>query len=167
MVRSWRLPIPPASLKSVGKKTWAGSTSFVFVATQSSWSQYCFGRLYETILIWYHTGPLSPVVGGGLAFSGAGLGLISPYFKGLALQLLIAMATVQFGAGATNLLSFMNHDQIFVYALVNTLYIPCIATISVLGKELGWKTTAGITAFTIALATILGGIVMRVLPLFG
>jgi len=57
----------------------------------------------------------------------------------------------------------MNPAQIFVYALVNTIYIPCIATIAVLGKEVGWKRAVGIMTFTILLAILIGGIAHRLI----
>ena len=48
--------------------------------------------------------------------------------------------------------------QIFVYALVNTLYIPCLATFAVLQKELGARAAIGIAVFTIVLAVVVGGV---------
>ena len=35
----------------------------------------------------------------------------------------------------------MTGPQIVTYAVVNTIYIPCVATIAVLGRELGWRWT--------------------------
>jgi ferrous iron transport protein B len=163
-------PFRVPSLKAIAKKTWARFHEFVFVATPIVLvGSIVLGGLYETKLLWYLTGPLSPVVEGWLGLPiVAGLGLVFAILrKELALQLLVAMAIIQYGAGANNLLQFMSPNQIWVYALVNTLYIPCIATIAVLGKELGWSRTAGITVFTITVATFLGGIAARILPLFG
>ncbi len=51
----------------------------------------------------------------------------------------------------------MQPGQIVVYALVNTLYVPCIATISILARELGWRRAALISAFTVVLALLVGG----------
>jgi Fe2+ transport system protein B len=42
-------------------------------------------------------------------------------------------------------------------------YIPCIATISVLWKDYGWKKALAISAIEILFAIILGGIVKRLL----
>jgi ferrous iron transport protein B len=98
----------------------------------------------------------------------AGLALIFAILrKELALQLLIALAIIQYGGAGANLLQFMNPSQVFVYALVNTLYIPCVATISVLGKEIGWGRALGITGFTLVLATLVGGLANQVLRQFG
>ena len=59
----------------------------------------------------------------------------------------------------------MNGNQIFTYALVNTLYIPCIATIAVLARELGWRRATLISGFTIALAVAAGALAHRLIAL--
>ncbi len=87
--------------------------------------------------------------------------------KELALQLLIALAIVRFGPATSNLLRFMSPQQIFVYAVVNTIYIPCVATIAVLGRELGWHRATLVVAFTIGLALLVGGLAWRVLQVTG
>jgi ferrous iron transport protein B len=53
----------------------------------------------------------------------------------------------------------------FVFTLVMMLYIPCLATITVLGKEIGWRNTLFITVGEIGLALFVGGIVFRLLDL--
>ena len=60
---------------------------------------------------------------------------------------------------------FMSPLQLFVFALVVAIYIPCIATIAVLGREVGWKWTALITAATFLLALMVGGLVYHLNPL--
>ncbi len=77
---------------------------------------------------------------------------------------MVALAIVQYGATAQNLLAFMSPLQILVFALVVTIYIPCVATVAVLGKELGWRNALFIMVFTIALALIVGGVAYRTLP---
>lgn len=47
------------------------------------------------------------------------------------------------------------------------IYIPCIATIAVLAKELGRKTAVMISLIEMGLAFGLGGLLFRVLLLFG
>ena len=97
----------------------------------------------------------------------AGLTLVFAVLrKELALQLLLVFATVQAGGAVVSISSFMTTSQIVTYAIVNALYIPCVATIAVLGRELGWRRTALICTGTVVLALLVGGIVARVLPLF-
>jgi ferrous iron transport protein B len=56
--------------------------------------------------------------------------------------------------------------QMVVFTLVAMFYIPCVATISALVRELGGKKALFITLFEIAFAIILGGVALRVLTLF-
>jgi ferrous iron transport protein B len=123
------------------------------------------GSLYETKYMWVITKPMSLIIENWLGLPAvAGICLLFGILrKELALQLLLALAIVQFGPHVQSLLSFMTKQQIFVFALVTTLYIPCIAAISVLIKELGWKTAALITLFTIALAVLVGGLANQIL----
>jgi ferrous iron transport protein B len=57
--------------------------------------------------------------------------------------------------------------QLVVMALVAMLYIPCISTVTVLGKEFGWKATAVITAANIVVALLIGGLAFRLLTMLG
>jgi ferrous iron transport protein B len=61
----------------------------------------------------------------------------------------------------------MRPDQIVVYALVNTLYVPCVATISILARELGSRRAFLISAFTVVLALLVGGMARGVFILIG
>jgi len=149
----------PAALPIL-KKTWYRFHHFAVVATPIVLGgSIVLGGLYETGLLWKLAVPLRPIMEGWLGIpSVAGLTLIVAILrKELALQLLVTLAMVQYGPQATNLLSFMRPDQIVVYALVNTIYVPCAATIAVLGRELGWPRAILISAFTIVLALLVGG----------
>jgi ferrous iron transport protein B len=98
----------------------------------------------------------------------AGLTLVFAVLrKELALQLLLVFAAVSAGGAVVDISSIMTKPQIITYAIVNTIYIPCLATIAVLRRELGWKWTATISAGTIVLALAVGGVVARLLPLIG
>ena len=76
---------------------------------------------------------------------------------------LLLLGTV---AGTQNFASVMTDDQMIVFTLVVMLYIPCIATIGVLVKEIGAKRAAFITVFEIGFAILVGGIAVRLLSLF-
>lgn len=121
------------------------------------------GTLYETGLIGLSARPLAPVVEGWLGLPGAaGLTLIFAILrKELALQLLIALAAGSAGGGP-NLLAILTPVQLFTYALVNTLAIPCTATIGVLARTVGARPAAGIAAGTVTVALLLGGIAARI-----
>ena len=68
--------------------------------------------------------------------------------------------------GTTNFALILSPAQMFVFAFVVMLYIPCIATISVLFKELGSRRTLIIIVTEIGLAITVGGILYRILMLF-
>lgn len=142
------------------KKTWYRFRHFVVVATPIVLGgSIVLGGLYETGLLWALATPLRPIMEGWLGIPAvAGLTLIVAVLrKELALQLLVTLAMVQYGPQASNLLTFMRPDQIVVYALVNTIYIPCVATIAILGRELGWRRAVLISTFTVVLALLVGG----------
>jgi ferrous iron transport protein B len=73
----------------------------------------------------------------------------------MALQILAVLA------GTANFAAVMTPVQMYQFAVITTIYVPCVATIAVLKHELGVKDTALIVLFTIFLA--LGvGILIRV-----
>jgi ferrous iron transport protein B len=161
-------PFRMPALRAIVRKTWHRFKEYVMMALPIVLiGSFVMGALYETGTIWVFSVPLSPIVEGWLGLpSVAGLTLLFAVLrKELALQFLVTLALVKYGTGANNLLAFMTPQQLFVYALVNTIYIPCIATFAVLRKELGTRTALGIAAFTIALAIAVGGIAHYALAL--
>jgi ferrous iron transport protein B len=57
--------------------------------------------------------------------------------------------------------------QVVVAMVVITLFIPCLASVMMIGKERGWKTAMGILILIIPLAFLIGGILYRVLVSIG
>ncbi|MCP8307921.1 MAG: ferrous iron transport protein B [archaeon] len=158
------------SINTVLKKTWFRFKDFVLVAFPIvTIGSLILGALYETKLLWIISEPLTPIITGFLGLPMvAGLALILGVLrKELALELLVALAIVQYGFSIDNLLTFMTPFQLFIFALVVTIYIPCIATVSVLVKELGLKNAILISAFTIILALMIGGLANKILPFLG
>ncbi len=155
-------------LRQVARKTWRRFREFVWDAAPIILlGSMALGVLYETGWIWDIGTVLGPVVEGWLLLpTVAGLTLVFAVLrKELALQLLLVFATVAAGGTVASISSFMSTSQIVTFAIVNALYIPCVATIAVLGRELGWRRTAVICAGTLVLALVVGGVVARVLPL--
>jgi ferrous iron transport protein B len=54
-----------------------------------------------------------------------------------------------------------------VSAVVITLFVPCIAQFSVMGKERGWKTAIAIAAFIVPFAFLVGFILNWILTSLG
>ena len=67
--------------------------------------------------------------------------------------------------GTSNFALVLTPVQMFVFAFVVMVYVPCIATIAVLVKDFGYKRAAIISVSQIFLAIALGGIVQRVISL--
>lgn len=73
---------------------------------------------------------------------------------------------------ATGLFHMQNHGllsplQVVVSIVTITLFVPCIASIFMIAKERGWRTTLGILLFVFPFALLVGGILYRLLLLFG
>jgi ferrous iron transport protein B len=76
---------------------------------------------------------------------------------------LVLLATA---AGTLNIRTVMSPVQMIVFALVIMIYVPCVATITALIRETGWKNAVFISLSEIGLAVLLGGITLRLLSLF-
>ncbi len=155
------------SLKVVLKQTWTRTKSIIYVV----FPIYIVGSALIQAL--YALNVLTPL-GDVLAPITVGwLGL--PVATGVLLILgTVRKEFVLVGAvailGTTNLMiqpGGFTAVQLIVMALVAMLYIPCISTVAILGKEFGWKATAAITAANIGTALLVGGIAFRLLSLMG
>jgi ferrous iron transport protein B len=164
-------PFRMPHLKTIFKKTWFRFKAFVYMAVPILIvGSVILGALYELDWLQKLSGPLSPVVEGWMGLPAvAGLTLIMGILrKELALQLLVALAIVEAGVDVeNNLLVIMDKGQLFVFALVTAIYIPCAATIAALARELTWKRASIIMAGTIVLAVFMGGIAHRVIEAGG
>ena len=64
-------------------------------------------------------------------------------------------------------LAVLTPIQMVVFTIVVMLYIPCVATIVALIKEIGWKKSLFITVFEIVFALFIGGVAYRTLTFLG
>jgi len=161
------MEIPPYRIpdaKNVLAKTWLRVSDFVYVAFPFVFvGSGLLGGLKALGLLPLILQPTEPLIVGWLMLpAAAGITLVFGVLrKELALEMLIVLG------GSANLLSFMTPLQIFVFALVAAIYVPCIATIGVLKREFGWKKCISISLSTIVIAVLLGGIVARLFPMLG
>jgi len=65
--------------------------------------------------------------------------------------------------GTTNFSAVLSSQQMITLAVVSMFYIPCVATISVLWKEYGWKKAMAVCILEILFAILLAGLVKRIL----
>lgn len=68
--------------------------------------------------------------------------------------------------GTTNFNEVLTSTQMITLAVVSMFYVPCVATISVLWKEYGWKKALAISLIETLFAIVLAGLVKRVLDIF-
>jgi ferrous iron transport protein B len=146
------------------KKTWLRMKEFLYIAVPLLViGSIVFGWLELTGIDRLIEAPMAPITVGILglpAFTSICL-LYGVLRKEMALEMLaIASGTFVFS-------TVMTPVQIFVFCLVITLYIPCLATFGVIARELNVRWAGGISIFTIVLALIVGGIAFRVLTFAG
>ena len=65
--------------------------------------------------------------------------------------------------GTTEFAEVLTSQQMITLAVVSMFYVPCVATISVLWKEFGWKKALAVCIIEIVFAILLAGIVNRLL----
>ncbi|MDD1678793.1 MAG: ferrous iron transport protein B [Methanomicrobiales archaeon] len=71
----------------------------------------------------------------------------------------MALGTLAVLAGTAQLSLVLSPLQLYTFALVSILFIPCISTIAVLYRVIGPRYTAEITLYTLGLGVILGGLI--------
>ncbi|MFW9831813.1 MAG: ferrous iron transport protein B [Candidatus Thorarchaeota archaeon] len=148
-------PLRAPRVKPIFKKTWIRFKEFVYIALPLIIiGSAILGLLLEFGYLEFVIIPAAPLVVGwlGLPPETAAALIYGVLRKELTVELLIVLAN-----GPIN--TFMTIRQMFVFALVTTIYIPCLATITVLGREYGWKYTMILAFTTISLAFLLGGVV--------
>lgn len=79
--------------------------------------------------------------------------------KEMALQMLMVLS------GTSNLAQVLSNDQMFVFALIMAIFMPCLAAFAVMLKEFGVKSTLTVTASSIGLALAMGAAANALLSL--
>lgn len=163
-------PFRRPSLKRVAAKAWEQFKEFLLVATPIVIvGSLVLGGLYETGWLVKLSGPLEPVVEGWLGLPAiAGLTLLLGFLrKELSLQLLVALAVATAGFAGAELTELMSATDIVVFAVVNAIMLPCISTMTMYWRRNGFATTVVALLATVVIALVIGGVLARVLPLFG
>jgi ferrous iron transport protein B len=160
-------PFRRPDVRVVARKAWTQFQEFLVVATPLVViGSIVLGGLYESGWLLRLSEPLSPLFVDWLrlpAFTGLVL-LFGLLRKEFALQLLVTLAIATTGTQGGDLTVFLSASQIFVYALVNTLAMPCISTVAVLGRVIGWKRAILVLLLTVGVAVFVGGILARIIP---
>ncbi|SDK46409.1 MULTISPECIES: ferrous iron transport protein B [Methanoculleus] len=75
----------------------------------------------------------------------------------------MAFETLAILAGTADLGSVLSSLQLYIFAIVTVLFVPCLATITVLLREVGARITLAITAYTVALGLFVGALLFHLL----
>ncbi len=141
------------SVKVVLSKTWLRMKDFIYIA----WPLLIVGSIILSLLQYYKIDILLNRILTPITVWILGL----PQFVGTTLifgvlRKELSMIMLMQAAGTNDIIKVMTPEQIFIFTIFVVFYIPCVATIAVLAGEFGWKRSAIITIFSIALATLLG-----------
>ncbi len=75
----------------------------------------------------------------------------------------MALETLVILAGTADLGSVLSMAQIYIFAVVSVLFVPCIATIAVLKKEIGTKMALVVSAYTLITGIMVGALLNLIL----
>jgi ferrous iron transport protein B len=149
------LEVPPyrtPKLSALMGKTWLRMKEFVVVA----WPLLIAGSFLLSLAEYYHwdrglnTG-LSPLT--------SLLGLPAAVGTTLIFGILrkeLSMIMLMQALGTTDVQSVLSVGQIFVFTLFITFYIPCVATLAALIKEIGWRMALAIALYSLFSAVLIG-----------
>ncbi len=149
------LEIPDLSLpdlRTLVAKTWLALTEFITIA----WPLLIVSSIVLGVLEWANAaGPinalLSPLTVWLLGLPVAvGMTLV---FGVLRKELTLVMLVQALGTTEVN--TVMTTGQLFTFTLFVVFYVPCIATIAVLAKQMGWRGALGISGFAVAVAVVI------------
>jgi len=157
---SYKVP----SLKTILTMTWIRLREYLEIATPLIIIMGALVKALEILgLLDVISDALSPITSSwlGLPKETGVLLILGVLRKELILTTLAALlGTMDFSQALTP-------NQMITLSIVTILYIPCVATISVLLKETGAKTTIIITLTEISLAILIGGIASKLLLILG
>lgn len=159
------MPMPDyktPQLKTILYQTWDSMKEFIFIAAPIV---VISGVVIQAINLAggmpYISSFLSPITVTWLGLPAiTGILLI---FGILRKELILVMLAAYLGT--SNFAEVLSQQQMITLAVVSMFYIPCVATISVLWKEYGWKKTLVICTLEILFAILLAGFIKRILDL--
>lgn len=142
------------SIKVALAKTWLRMKEFIFIA----WPLLIVGSTILSLLQYYKADMLinnffSPLT----SLLGLPLVVGTTLIFGILRKELSMLMLIQ-AIGTTNVIAVMSATQIMTFTIFVIFYVPCVATIAVLWREIGSKKTLFTIAFTSILAIILATI---------
>ncbi len=151
------LDIPPyrlPTIKTLLLKTWHKVKDFIFLAVP----MLIAGSVVLTLITYYHLdGIINSVFKPFMALIGLPSSIAVVLIFGiLKKELTLLMLYQALGLSSLSQIpKVLTHEQMFVFTIFVIFYIPCIATMAAIKKEVGLKATIYITVGTFILATVL------------
>ena len=144
-----RLPVPRTLLA----KTWLSLKEFIVIA----WPLLILSSAVLGLLEYLHADQLLNAVLSPLTVALLGLPAavgVSLIFGVLRKELTLVMLVQALGlTELAQVPSVMTDGQLVTFTLFVVFYVPCVATVAAMAREVGWRTTAAISALAVALAT--------------
>jgi len=140
------------SLKVVVTKTWLRIKDFIIIA----WPLLIIGSIVLSLAEYSQA---DTIINRALSPLTMILGLPTEIGTTLIFGILrkeLSMLMLLQALGVTDVSTVMAPAQILVFTIFIVFYIPCLATIGVMSKEIGWKRTLYASLFTLILAITLG-----------
>ncbi len=156
-------PLQIPGLRNILTKTWDRIKDFIYIALPLL----VVGSIVIEIMVGYDlldpiVNPLSPVIAGILGLPAV---CAIAFIVGV-LRKEMALGMLQILAAGVPLSQFMTPDQFVVFGVVMAVYMPCLATLATMWKEIGRAETVGVTAMSVLVAVVLGGAANLLLQIF-
>lgn len=158
------LAVPSA--KNILYKTWERMKDFFTIA----FPLLVVGSIIVEIALTYNlldflVGPTSFITAGMLGLPAVLIVafLVGVLRKEMAVGMLMVIAT---SVGFTDLALFLTPEQFFVFGIVMAIYMPCLATIATMWREIGLKETVVVSLFSVAVAIAIGTLANQILTVF-
>ncbi len=156
-------PLQIPGLRNILTKTWDRIKDFIYIALPLL----VVGSIVIEIMVGYDlldpiVDPLSPVIAGILGLPAV---CAIAFIVGV-LRKEMALGMLQILAAGVPLSQFMTPDQFVVFGVVMAVYMPCLATLATMWKEIGRAETIGVTVMSILVAVVLGGAANLLLQIF-
>ena len=150
------VPLRRPNPKLVMKKAWTRLSEFLFIAMPLLLA----GSIVLGLLEFF--GVMAIFEGFVEPYTMAFLGLPGYSATALIFGILrkeMAFETLAILAGTADLGAVLSSLQLYIFAVVSVLFVPCLATITVLLREVGSRITLAVTAYTVALGLLIGGLI--------
>jgi ferrous iron transport protein B len=140
-------------VKNILYKTWVRTKDFFTIA----FPLLVVGSIIVEVMLGYNmlnavVGPMSWLTVGMLGLPAV---VIIAFIVGIVRkEMSVAMLVIL--AGDMTLTEFMTPEQFVVFGVVMSIFMPCVATLSVMGRELGWKDTIAVSMLSMFVAVMIG-----------